>query len=365
MSEHDQPPAANAPPSAPAALPPRHGSAWTLNLLAGLAAIYTLFFASEFLLPVILALLLALLLNPLMHPLRRLRLPDAISSAIIVFGLVGAIAVTAYALSTPAANWVEQAPSVLHDLEIKIHELQQTIREVNQAAEQVERITKNPDEPPVVQLQGEGLRDALLNRLQAAAVGIVMATFLLYFMLASGERFLRNLMSALPTFRDKRRMLEILRHVQRDISTYLFTFALINIALATVTGLAMYLVGLQNPVLWGVLAGVLNFVPYLGPATMVMILTAVAMLTFEQAHAILLPPAVFLVITSLEGQLLTPMILGRRLSLSPIIIFLGLIFWGWLWGVVGALLAVPIMVSIKIVCDHVEPLQPLGIMMER
>lgn len=365
MSDQDLPPSADAPPEALTPPPAAPVRSWALNLLAALATVYTLFFASEFLLPIILALLLALLLNPLMHPLRRLRLPDAINAAFIVFGLLAAIAAIGYALTTPASEWVQQAPKVMHELEFKIRELQQTVREVNQAAEQVERITKSPGEPPVVQLQGQSLRDALLDRLRSTAVGLVMATFLLYFMLAAGDRFLRNLMSAMPTFRDKRRILEIVRHVQRDVSAYLFTFTLINIALATVTSLAMYLVGLPNPLLWGVLAGVLNFVPYLGPATVLLILTAVAALTFEQAHAIFLPPAVFLVITSLEGQLLTPMIIGRRLSLSPIVIFLGLIFWGWLWGVVGALLAVPIMVSIKIVCDHIEPLQPLGTMMER
>lgn len=364
MSDQDLP-AAEPPPEALTPSPATPIRSWALNLLAVLAAVYTLFFASEFLLPIVLALLLALLLNPLMHPLRRLRLPDALSAAIVVFGMVGAIAGISYGLSAPASEWAQQAPKVMRELEFKIRELQQTVREVKQAAEQVERITKSPNEPPVVQLQGQGLRDALLNRLRSAAVGLVMATFLLYFMLASGDRFLRNLMSAMPTFRDKRRMLEIVRHVQHDVSAYLFTFTLINIALAMVTSLAMYLVGLPNPLLWGVLAGVLNFIPYLGPATVLLVLTAVAALTFEQPHAIFLPPAVFLVITSLEGQLLTPMIIGRRLSLSPIVIFLGLIFWGWLWGVVGALLAVPIMVSIKIVCDHVEPLQSIGTMMER
>jgi predicted PurR-regulated permease PerM len=336
-----------------------------LSLLAVLAVFYTLFLAREFLLPVILALLLALLLNPLMHPLRQLRLPDAICAAIVVFGLIGAIAGTGYALSTPAAKWVQEAPGVLYQLQRKVNALRQTVREVSQTAEQVERLAQSPNKPPVVQLQGQGLRDIILARLRSIAIGTVMATFLLYFMLASGDRFQRKLLSTMPTFRDKRRTLEISRHVQREVSAYLFTFALINIGLATVTSLTMYLLGLPNPVLWGALAGVLNFVPYLGPATVLTVLAIVATLTFDQLHAILLPPGAFLIITSLEGQLLTPMILGRRLALSPIVIFLGLIFWGWLWGVLGALLAVPIMVSIKIVCDHIEPLQPIGIMMER
>lgn len=342
-----------------------HIHSWALTVLAVLATFYTLYLAREFLLPVVLALLLALLLSPLVQALRHLRLPDAVSSAIVVLGLIGAVATTAYALSAPAAEWLRQLPQITRELERKVSPLRETVREVDQAAAEVERITQGGGDPPVVRVQQRGLREAAVAQAQSFAVSTAMVVFLLYFLLAAGERLLRNLMTAMPSFRDKRRTLEITRQLQREISTYLFTFTLINVALAAVTGLALYLVGLPNPMLWGVLAGLLNFVPYLGPAVVIAVLTMVSALTFESPHAILLPPVVFLVITSLEGQLITPMVLGRRLALNPILIFLGLIFWAWLWGVVGALLAVPIMVSVKIVCDHIEPLQPIGIMMER
>jgi predicted PurR-regulated permease PerM len=338
---------------------------WALTGLALLATFYTLYLASEFLLPVVLALLLALLLSPLVLALRSLRIPDAVGAAIVVLSLVGAVAGTAYALSGAAADWLQQAPQIMREIERKVSPLREKVREVNQAAEQVERIAEEEDDTIVVRMRETGLRDVVLSRVQSFALSAVMVIFLLYFLLASGDRFMRNLMTALPSFGDKRRTLEISHHLQHEISAYLFTFTLINLVLAAVGSLAFYLIGLPNPVLWGALAGLLNFVPYLGPAVVIGIVTVVSTLTFETLPEMLVAPSVFLVITALEGQLITPMILGRRLALNPILIFLGLIFWGWLWGVAGALLAVPIMVSIKIVCDHIEALQPIGIMMER
>lgn len=346
-------------------VPGTHIRSWTLTILALLATFYTLYLAREFLLPVVLAMLLALLLSPLVLTLRRLRLPAAAAAALVVAGLIGAIAGIAYGLSGPAAEWMEQAPRIMREIEHKAGELQRTVRDVSEAAQKVEQMTEESDETPVVRIREQSLRDIVVDYFQTLIVSGLMMVFLLYFLLAAGERFLRNLMSALPTFGDKRRTLEIMQHLQREISGYLMTFTLINITLASVTSVVLYFIGLPNPWLWGVMAGLLNFIPYMGPAVVVGVLTVVSALTFDELRTILLAPGVFLVITSLEGQVVTPTILGHRLALNPILIFLGLIFWGWLWGVIGALLAVPIMVSIKIVCDHIEPLKPIGIVMER
>jgi predicted PurR-regulated permease PerM len=354
--------------NAPGLAPSFRLRAWSLTTLALLAVLYTLYYAQEFLLPVVLALLLALLLSPLVQALHRLRVPHAVGAVLVVFGFLAALATAGVLLSAPAWDWLAKAPQVMSELEYKIRPLRQTVKEVSAAAAQVERITEGeqaPDEPPVVRVREQSLREAALAQAQAMAVSTVMTVFLLYFLLASGELFLRNVLSALPKWGDKRRALEIARHLQREISTYLFTFTLINLVLAVITSLIAYLVGLPNPVLWGVVAGVLNFVPYLGPVVTITVLTVVSVLTFDTAREIALAPGLFFIVTSLEGQLITPTILGQRLALNPIMIFLGLIFWGWLWGVVGALLAVPIMVTIKIVCDHVEPLQPVGVAMGR
>ena len=144
------------------------------------------------------------------------------------------------------------------------------------------------------------------------------------------------------------------------ISTYLFTVTLINISLGVVVGLAMYALKVPNPALWGVMVGLFNFIPYLGDIVSFSVLTIVGLLTFEEIWRSLMVPGVFYLVTALEGYVLTPLILGRRLSLNPVAIVLSVLFWGWMWGVLGGLLAVPILVVIKTVCDHVESLKAFG-----
>lgn len=339
---------------------------WALNVLAVLAVLYTLYYGKAFILPVVLAALLALLLSPMVTALRQLKVPSPLGAGLVVLALLTIIGGAASLLSEPAWEWLRQAPQIMRDLEDKFSPLRRTVAEVEQAASQVEKMAQpGAGEPPLVRLQERSLRDVVVGLLGSMAAGAVMMVFLLYFLLASGDVILRNLVTALPSWGNKRRTLEIAHHLQTEISTYLFTITLINAALAGVTSAALFLVGMPNPLLWGALAGLLNYVPYLGPAVMLAILTAVSSLSFDSLGQIALPPLVFFLITSLEGQLVTPTILGQRLALNPIMIFLGLIFWGWLWGVAGALLAVPIMVTVKIVCDHVPPLRPVGIVMGR
>jgi predicted PurR-regulated permease PerM len=192
-----------------------------------------------------------------------------------------------------------------------------------------------------------------------------MTTILLYFMLASGDLVLRKTVRVLPRLQDKKRAVDIFRQAERDISTYLVTITLVNITLGAVTAAAMYLLGMPNPVLWGVLAAVLNYVPYLGPLTTFGVIALVSLLTFDQLSEAILPPLVFLGLTSLEGQVLTPLFLGRRLTLNPVAVFLALLIWGWLWGIPGILLAVPLLATFKIFCDNIEPLAPIGEFLDR
>jgi predicted PurR-regulated permease PerM len=172
--------------------------------------------------------------------------------------------------------------------------------------------------------------------------------------------FLRKLIKVLPSFEDKKRAVEIARQIETEISTYLVTITLINVALGLAVWGALALIGVPTPLLWGVLATFANYIPLLGPLTMISVLTMVGLLTFPDLPHALMPPGAFLGLHFLESYLLTPMILGRRLTLNPVVIFLGLIFWGWLWGIAGALLAVPIMMVLKIFCEHSEPLAPIG-----
>lgn len=189
--------------------------------------------------------------------------------------------------------------------------------------------------------------------------------FLLYFMLATGNSILARGLGLLRSASARQQAKDIGANVVHRISVYLGTMALINIAFGAATALLMYALGMPNPVLWGALAAVLNFVPYLGALVTVSILSIVALLSFDDLGQALLVPAAFLVLNQIEGDMLTPWLLGRRLSLNPLVVFLGLVFWAWLWGAVGAFLAVPIMVTVKEVCDNVERLAPIGRLLGR
>ncbi|MEQ9122883.1 MAG: AI-2E family transporter, partial [Alphaproteobacteria bacterium] len=204
----------------------------------------------------------------------------------------------------------------------------------------------------------------LLCRAATGGAGVIAAGVLtlalLYFMLATGDLFMEKTIRVLPRLRDKVRALSIARTVEAEISRYLFTVTAINICLGAAIAAGMALVGLPNPVLWGVLGARLNFIPSIGSLIGVAVVFAVAVVTFNAPLDILAPPRIYFGLTALEGQFLTPTVIGRRLEMNPVAIFLGVAFWAWLWGVAGAVLAVPILLVIKITADHVDNLAPLS-----
>jgi predicted PurR-regulated permease PerM len=183
---------------------------------------------------------------------------------------------------------------------------------------------------------------------------------LLYFLLASGDLFLLKLVKILPTMENKKVAVEIYRQIEKDVSTYLTVVTLIYIGFGCVIGTAMYFLGMPNPWLWGVMAAVLAYIPYLGALVGLSTMTVVAILTFDDVFRILLVPTVYFTVDTIQANLIFPMALGRRLALNPVVIFIWLIFCGWIWGITGALLAVPLLAIIKIISDQVEQLAPIG-----
>jgi predicted PurR-regulated permease PerM len=215
-------------------------------------------------------------------------------------------------------------------------------------------------QPPVVQVEKPSLLEQLLFRTWDLTLNAALVIVLLHFLLASGDLFLRKLIRVLPRFEDKKRVVYISREIETSISRYLVTQALINAGLGTAGGIAFWLLGMPDPVLWGVLGAVLNFIPFVGAATTIGVVFAVASASFPTLKQSLLPPLAYLVLGVLEGSVISPYIQGRRLLLNPVVLFMGLTFWGWLWGIAGALLAVPMLVMLKIFCDHIEPLSPIA-----
>lgn len=339
-------------------LPGASGSAAAPWLLF-LAVMYTAYFARFLLIPVTLALVLSLVLSPVMRMLLRAHIPAAIAAGIIVAVVLGAMGYGLYALGQPAANWIHRAPEVMRNIEHKVNPIKQTVKEVSAAAEKVEKITETKQGSPTVQIQGPSLRDIVYDHAKGFIVGFVSVMFLVYFFLAWGDRMVLHAQSFCHN-RGITHFNELFHVLQHEISHYLVTITVINTVLGIAVAIAMYFLEMPNPGLWGLLAGVMNFAPYIGALSVLVVIAVVALLTFPDISTALLPPAVFLVLTTLEGQIITPQVVGQRLALNPLMVFLSIIFWFWLWGVIGALLAVPILAIVKIISDRAERLKPLG-----
>jgi predicted PurR-regulated permease PerM len=338
------------------------GSAALTGLFV-LAIFYTFYFARIFILPLVLALLFSLLLSPVVGGLSRLGIPHRLGSGLVVLALMGLIGGAVTLLIDPAATWIDRAPETLSRIEYKLRQFKKPVEEVDRATRKMEQLTgiKDGEESePQVQLERKSLSEIFFAGTRKTLAGLIMVVVLLYFLLASGDLFLRKLVRVLPHLENKKRAVEIARRLRRDISVYLWTITLINIGLGVAEGTAMHLLGMPNPMLWGVMATVLNFVPYLGAMVGIAVIAAVSALTFETPSQYFLPPLVYFILTALEGYFLTPIIVGRRLTLNPVVILLGLFLWGWMWGIPGAVLAVPMLASFKIVCDHLPPLAPVG-----
>jgi predicted PurR-regulated permease PerM len=328
-----------------------------------LALFYTFYFARSLLLPIVLALLLSLILSPAVRALKRMYVPEPLGAAMVVAGLSALLVWGLVQLFEPATDWLAKAPKIAEQVERKLSTLRKSVEQVTSAAAQVEALTTvEADEKRSPQVIAK--RPSLLSRVLTGTQSVVIAAgatvVLLFFILASGDLFMRKLVRVLPTFEDKKTAVSVARTIQSAIARYLFTITCINVGLGVATGIALHFIGMPNPILWGVMVAVFNYVPYIGPAVSGTVLTVVAFLSFEHMNDVLLVPAVYFALETIEGHFITPILTGRSLTLNPVMIFLSMLLWGWIWGVVGALMAVPILMTLKIFCDHVESLHGLG-----
>jgi predicted PurR-regulated permease PerM len=348
---------------------PKHIINPALTGLLVLAVFYTLYFARVFLLPIAAALILYFLLSPVLRSLKKIRVPEFLGSALILLILLGAVSYGVSQLYDPAAEWINGAPKNFRQIERKIRGIRESVEEVKQTAEELERMTKvetkEAKRVPSVEVKKPGFSDIFLVGTQKIIVLGAITLILLYFLLAYGHIFIRKMVDLVQARYKKNRILEMAEEIENNVSRYLFTVTVINTGLGIAIAVAMYLLGMPNPVLWGVMAGLANFVPYIGAIVGVGIVGLVAILSFESIGRALLVPVVYFLITSTEGQIITPMILGRRFALNPIIIYIWLIFWGWMWGIIGALLAIPMLTVFKIFCDHIQPLNRIGAFLGR
>ncbi len=325
--------------------------------------VHFLYFAAPVLIPVTLALLLSAMLLPLQNQLLRLRVPTSAAAGLIAIALTGAVVAGAYALTGPLQTWMARVPVSAIQLENHLRLFKEPIQEIKRATEKLEEATQLEDDgKPVteVRVREPGISDRIVTGTTQTLVAAGIVVVLVLFILLSGDRFVRKLVTVTPTLSDKKLAIEIVRSIQADISSYLFALTLINAGLGIIMGFVSALVGLENPILWGVLVALLSFAPYVGSMIMAAIFTFVGMMTFDSLAWALIAPGVYLILVFINGNFLIPVAIGSRLSLNPVAIFLAIVFWGWLWGIPGALLAVPILASSKIICDRFQSLKPVA-----
>lgn len=314
-------------------------------------------------LPVIISVLLTLLLSAPVRWLRRRKVPERIGAAMVVFGAVGAALGVGAILVTPATEWMSTAPATFSKVETKVRSFMKPIAALQQSADRIATVaapsTQSGKAPAQVQLATQSLFERVLGMLTLVPA-TVSVIFLTYFLLASGPLFRKKIAQILPGRRDVAHFEAILSEIELVTSRFLATATMINTGVGIATTLALWAVGLPSPLLWGGMAAVLNFVPYIGPITSFSVIALASLSTFDTLGHALIAPACFAVIHLTENNLITPMLLGRRLPVNTVAIFLGLIFFGWVWGIPGAVLAVPLTTVVKIACDHIPPLRHMG-----
>jgi predicted PurR-regulated permease PerM len=318
--------------------------------------------AQEILVPLVLALLLSLLLSPVVTFLERLvRLPRVVGSLLTIAAVVLALLYGVMSLKEPAQQWIANAPQTIQMVEQRLRSFREPIRQAQEASKRIQELTQPSAPTTVVSAQPSLLSNMAMSTPRALGE-IAVVLLLVFFFLSSGNGFLRRMVEIAPHLREKKKVVSIAREVQEEMSRYLLMVSVINFGLGTATAIVMALLGVPSPLLWGAVACLFNFAPYIGPLCTGLALGLMGFMTFDTlGHALALPGAFFLLAT-IEGQLITPTILGRRLFLDPTAVFVWLLLWGWLWGVVGILLAGPLLACFRILCQHIEALHAIGVL---
>ncbi|TPO02806.1 AI-2E family transporter [Mesorhizobium sp. B1-1-5] len=337
----------------------------TRSLVIGIFILLTiaaLYFARDFFMPVILAFLLALTLTPIVRFLRKHGVPEVVSATLLVLLSIFVFVVAGYLLSGPVIDLINNSYSIGQQLTERLAPFKRPLERVMDLAHQLEALTETSQEPGVqrVAVAPSGVLSTAASNILEAGTSITIVFVLSLFLLASGTLFYEKIVQSFTSMTQKKRALRVVYDVEHEISHYLLTVALINAGLGTVIGLGLWGLGMPTPLVWGAAAALLNFLPYVGALMTVLLVAIIALISFDTIAYALLAPAFVVLCDIVEGQFVTPTVVGRRLEINAVAILIAIAFWSWLWGFVGALMAVPLLVVIKVFCDHFEGLSHVG-----
>lgn len=339
---------------------------WELKILVVIASLYTIALSQTILFPILLAFFLYLILSPIMEFLVSIKIPRVIASALISFGILGLIGVAIIFLIPPASKWIEDAPTNLHIIENKFKFVTGSLREINQAAESAQAMTEIDKKQSIKVSTDVGLGSSIFNLTSNIIFFIGTILLLLFFFLLYFKAFIIKLEKILQ---NKKKISSsenpFILCLKNQVSKYLSTFSIICIGFGTVMALIFFLLGLPNAFLWGVMLMLLTFIPYLGHLIGIIVILFVSFITFDSYIQIFSPPIIYFLMAVLEGQIITPIFLGKRLNLNPLFIFLNILIWGWLWGVQGAVISIPILITVKLILESIPLLSKYTILLEK
>lgn len=328
------------------------------RLLAGILVLLTLYAcaaAAVLIVPLLLALLLSLMLAPAVRLLCGWRVPRALAALLVLVCTIILVGSLLASLVSPARAWLVQVPKAIDRIELALGDLRRPLAAATHASEKIAKLTDvDGQNTPARVVEAAPSRIAQMLSATPAALASLIATLLLIFIfLLHGDALLRKFVELAPELRIKKDIVIATRSAQHELSTYMGTIAAINATLGLLTAVALWWLGVGDPLLWGGVVAILNFAPFIGPMLAAMVLVVVGFARFEAPLAALSVPGVFLLLHLIEGQLVTPLIVGRRLALDPVMVFLALMLFGWLWGVAGLLLAMPLLTCVRILAERV------------
>ena len=346
-------------------VPQRSTASTSTRVLCGLAIIGAMYIARDLLIPLVFAVLLALLLRPLLRHLRKLHLPDLASAALLVLSITVLVLLSVATLAGQAQEWLTHAPDVMVRVGRMLPVRTGPFVDFQKAKAAVNALTTSVDGPKTipVEISNPDLAISVLGVSGHVVAATIIVLVVAFFVLGLSDMLLKQAVESRPLFYQKKNIVQLVHNVEFGISRYLLTVTLVNIGLGVVTALVMWALQIPNPILWGVMATTLNYIPHVGAFIGMAVLFFVGAMTHESLSYGGLVAGCFAAITCIESYFVTPMTLSRSLQLSPLAVILSILFWVWLWGIPGGLLAAPLLAVIKIICDQFEITQPLGVIL--